>query len=61
VRHHGRNADAVGTERRRIVEIVVDAVEGRAMVLAARGGYDTREVIPRVGEMKRAARTASCP
>ena len=32
-------------EKRRVVEIVADAVEGRAMVLAGAGGYDTREVI----------------
>lgn len=39
------------SEKRRVVEIVADAVEGRAMVLAGAGGYDTREVIHAVGEM----------
>jgi 4-hydroxy-tetrahydrodipicolinate synthase len=40
-------------ERRRIVEIVVDEVEGRAMVLAGAGGYDTREVIRSVAELEK--------
>ena len=31
-------------ERRRVVEIVVEEVAGRALVLAGAGGYDTREV-----------------
>jgi 4-hydroxy-tetrahydrodipicolinate synthase len=50
----GETPTLSGTERKRIVEIVVEAVEGRAMVLAGAGGYDTREVIHSVGEMKRA-------
>ena len=41
-------------ERRRIVEIVVDEAEGRALVLAGAGGYDTREVIHAVAEMQKA-------
>lgn len=41
-------------EKRQVVEIVADAVEGRAMVLAGAGGYDTREVIHAVGDMERA-------
>jgi 4-hydroxy-tetrahydrodipicolinate synthase len=41
-------------EKRQVVEIVADAVEGRAMVLAGAGGYDTREVIQAVGEMEQA-------
>jgi len=41
-------------ERVRIVEIVADEVEGRAMVLAGAGGYDTREVIHSVAEMGKA-------
>jgi 4-hydroxy-tetrahydrodipicolinate synthase len=41
-------------EKRRIVEIVGDAVEGRAMVLAGAGGYDTREVIRSIAAMERA-------
>jgi 4-hydroxy-tetrahydrodipicolinate synthase len=32
-------------ERLRVVELVAEEVEGRAMVLAGAGGYDTREVI----------------
>jgi 4-hydroxy-tetrahydrodipicolinate synthase len=32
-------------ERRRVIEIVADEIDGRAMVLAGAGGYDTREVI----------------
>src|SRR5690349_15929588 len=41
-------------EKTRTVEIVAEAVEGRAMVLAGAGGYDTREVIRAVGHMERA-------
>jgi 4-hydroxy-tetrahydrodipicolinate synthase len=36
------------TERRRVIEIVADEVEGRALVMAGAGGYDTREVIEAV-------------
>jgi 4-hydroxy-tetrahydrodipicolinate synthase len=32
-------------ERVRVVELVADEVEGRTMVMAGAGGYDTREVI----------------
>ena len=39
-------------ERRRVVEIVVDEVEGRAMVLAGAGGYDTRDVIRSIAELE---------
>jgi 4-hydroxy-tetrahydrodipicolinate synthase len=41
-------------ERRRIIEIVADEVDGRAMVLAGAGGYDTREVVHMVAEYQRA-------
>jgi len=41
-------------ERTRIVELVVEEVEGRAMVLAGAGGYDTREVIHSVAAMAKA-------
>jgi 4-hydroxy-tetrahydrodipicolinate synthase len=41
-------------EKRRVVEIVGEAVEGRAMVLAGAGGYDTREVIREVASMEQA-------
>ncbi|MEO7192239.1 MAG: 4-hydroxy-tetrahydrodipicolinate synthase [Vicinamibacterales bacterium] len=36
------------SERVRLVELVVDEVEGHAMVMAGAGGYDTREVIQAV-------------
>ncbi len=41
-------------ERRRVIELVVDEVEGRAMVLAGAGGYDTREVVRSVEAAERA-------
>ncbi|MCC6991314.1 MAG: 4-hydroxy-tetrahydrodipicolinate synthase, partial [Acidobacteria bacterium] len=41
-------------EKRRVVEIVAETVEGRALVLAGAGGYNTREVVHAVGEMERA-------
>jgi 4-hydroxy-tetrahydrodipicolinate synthase len=50
----GETPTLSGSERRRIVEIVAEAVDGRAMVLAGAGGYDTREIIHSVGEMQRA-------
>ena len=36
----------------RVIEIVADEVEGRAMVLAGAGGYDTREVIQSIAELE---------
>jgi 4-hydroxy-tetrahydrodipicolinate synthase len=42
------------SERRRIVEIVVEESAGRALVLAGAGGYDTREVIHAVADMQKA-------
>ncbi len=50
----GETPTLSGDERRKIVEIVADAVEGRAMVLAGAGGYDTREVILAVKGMEKA-------
>lgn len=41
-------------EKVRVVEIVAEAVEGRAMVLAGAGGYDTREVIHTIQAFERA-------
>jgi 4-hydroxy-tetrahydrodipicolinate synthase len=38
-------------ERRRVVELVVEAAAGRVPVMAGAGGYDTREVIHAVAEM----------
>jgi len=39
-------------EKRRVVEIVAEEAEGRVMVLAGAGGYDTREVIHAVSEFE---------
>jgi 4-hydroxy-tetrahydrodipicolinate synthase len=41
-------------ERTRVVEIVAEEADGRALVLAGAGGYDTAEVIRAVDEMARA-------
>jgi len=41
-------------ERVRVVELVVEAAEGKVPVLAGAGGYDTREVIESAVRMKRA-------
>lgn len=41
-------------EKLRVIELVADAVEGRAMVLAGAGGYDTREVIHAIQQCERA-------
>jgi len=40
------------TEKRRVVEIVADAAEGRALVLAGAGGYDTHEVIQSIADLE---------
>jgi 4-hydroxy-tetrahydrodipicolinate synthase len=44
-------------ERRRVVELVVEAAAGRVPVMAGAGGYDTREVIHAVAEMAKAGAT----
>jgi 4-hydroxy-tetrahydrodipicolinate synthase len=44
-------------ERRRVVELVVEAAAGRVPVMAGAGGYDTREVVHAVGEMAKAGAT----
>ena len=44
-------------ERRRVVELPVEAAAGRVPVMAGAGGYDTREVIHAVGEMAKAGAT----
>ena len=44
-------------ERRRVVELVVEAAAGRVPVMAGAGGYDTREVIHAVAEMAAAGAT----
>ena len=41
-------------ERRRIVEICVEEANGRALVLAGAGGYDTHEVMHAAAEMEKA-------
>lgn len=41
-------------EKVRVVQIVAEAVEGRALVLAGAGGYNTREVIHTVQAFERA-------
>jgi 4-hydroxy-tetrahydrodipicolinate synthase len=41
-------------ERRRVVELTVEAAAGRVPVMAGAGGYDTREVIAAVAEMAKA-------
>jgi 4-hydroxy-tetrahydrodipicolinate synthase len=41
-------------ERRRVVELVVEAAAGQVPVLAGAGGYDTREVAHAAREMERA-------
>ena len=49
----GESPTLSGTERQRVVEIVVDEAAGRIPVLAGAGGYDTREVIGLAREMER--------
>jgi 4-hydroxy-tetrahydrodipicolinate synthase len=44
-------------ERLRIVELVVEEVDGKVPVLAGAGGYDTREVIDLVRDMERVGAT----
>jgi 4-hydroxy-tetrahydrodipicolinate synthase len=50
----GESPTLSSTERRRVVELVVDEADGRALVLAGAGGYDTREVIHSVVDMQQA-------
>jgi 4-hydroxy-tetrahydrodipicolinate synthase len=44
-------------ERRRVVELVVEAADGRVPVMAGAGGYDTREVVHAAREMQQAGAT----
>lgn len=46
----GETPTLSGAEKRRVVELVVDAAAGRAPVLAGAGGYDTRGVIAQIAE-----------
>ncbi len=50
----GESPTLSAAEKRRIVEIAVEEAEGRALVLAGAGGYDTREVVHAAGEMEKA-------
>ena len=50
----GESPTLGAAERRRVVELVVEAAAGRVPVMAGAGGYDTREVIHAVGEMAKA-------
>ncbi len=50
----GETPTLSAAERRRIVEICVEEAEGRALVLAGAGGYDTNEVIHAAAEMQKA-------
>jgi 4-hydroxy-tetrahydrodipicolinate synthase len=47
----GENPTLSSTERRRVVELVVEECRGRVPVLAGAGGYDTREVVALAREM----------
>src|SRR5437660_494561 len=50
----GESPTLTPEERRRIVEIVVEAAAGRSLVLAGAGGYDTREVMHAAAAMEKA-------
>jgi 4-hydroxy-tetrahydrodipicolinate synthase len=50
----GETPTLSGDERRRVVELVAETVERRALVLAGAGGYDTRGVIRDVRESEAA-------
>jgi 4-hydroxy-tetrahydrodipicolinate synthase len=50
----GETPTLSGDERRRVVALVAEAVEGRSQVLAGAGGYDTRSVIRAVNEYAKA-------
>jgi 4-hydroxy-tetrahydrodipicolinate synthase len=50
----GETPTLSGEERRRVVALVAEAVEGRSKVLAGAGGYDTRNVIRAVAEYAQA-------
>lgn len=44
-------------EKRRVVELIAEEVNGKVPILAGAGGYDTREVIHAAGEMEKAGAT----
>src|SRR5918996_6119707 len=41
-------------EKRRVVELIVEEVNGKVPILAGAGGYDTKEVIHAASEMEQA-------
>jgi 4-hydroxy-tetrahydrodipicolinate synthase len=49
----GETPTLSSAERQRVVALVAEAVEGRAMVLAGAGGYDTSEVIHTIAEYEK--------
>ena len=50
----GESPTLARAEQRRVVELVVNTAAGRVPVLAGAGGYDTRDVIDLVADMRRA-------
>jgi 4-hydroxy-tetrahydrodipicolinate synthase len=48
----GEAPTLTAAERRKVIEVVADEVDGHAMVLAGAGGYDTREVIQSIAELE---------
>src|SRR4029077_997568 len=51
----GETPTLTDEERVRVVEILVDEANGEVPVLAGAGGYNTREIIHQVDEMRRVA------
>lgn len=54
----GETPTLSASERRRVVELVVEEAEGKVPVVAGAGGYDTREVVHAAKEMQSAGATA---
>src|SRR3982751_6128688 len=48
----GETPTLSGAERRRVVELVLEAAAGRVPVMAGAGGYDTAEVVHIAKEMQ---------
>ena len=53
----GETPTLSASERRRVVELVVDEAAGKVPVVAGAGGYDTREVVHAAKEMQQAGAT----
>jgi 4-hydroxy-tetrahydrodipicolinate synthase len=53
----GESPTLTMNEKRRVVELVAEEVNGRVPILAGAGGYDTKEVIHAAAEMERAGAT----